>query len=72
MDEHISEMLGLVADLRAMGEEMKEALIVAMILGSLPEEYDSLVTALEVRPKEELTIMTIKERLIQAYSGISS
>lgn len=67
MDTHISQMLSLVDELQAIGEELKEQLVVAMILGSLPDEYDSLVTALETRPTAELTIISVKERLIQEY-----
>lgn len=38
-----------------------------MILGSLPESYNMLITALETRPIKDLTILLVKEMLIQDY-----
>lgn len=34
---------------------------------SLPAEYDSLVTALAIRPKAVLAINTMKEKVIHEY-----
>lgn len=67
MEVHIADMLNVVDELQALGEEMKEQFVMALILGSLPEKYDTLITALEVRPEEELTISMVTEKLIQDY-----
>lgn len=47
MNAHIREMLILVAELRTMGEKLKEQLVVALILG-LPDCYDAVVLSFEV------------------------
>uniref|UniRef100_T1GHI1 Retrovirus-related Pol polyprotein from transposon TNT 1-94 n=1 Tax=Megaselia scalaris TaxID=36166 RepID=T1GHI1_MEGSC len=67
MEAHIGEMLSTVDELKAPGKELKEQLADTMMLGSLPEPYEMLVSALEVRPETELTILDVKEKLIQEH-----
>lgn len=67
MEEHILEILKLVEQLEAMGESLAEHLVVAMILSSLPEKYNTLITALESRPEEDLKLEFIKGKLIDEY-----
>lgn len=38
-----------------------------MLLGSLPESYETLVTALESRPENEITLSIVKGKLIDEY-----
>lgn len=53
MEEHVATMQELVDKLTAIGEEIKDHLVVAMLLSSLPESYSSLLTALESRKKRK-------------------
>lgn len=61
MEVHLDEMLSTVDRLKCHGEDLKQPLVVALLLGSLPDDYDSLVTALEVRNENELTVNYVKE-----------
>lgn len=67
MEDHINGILCLVNELRALGEDIKDAMVVALMLGSLTEEYDSLISALEIKDEADLTVNYVKEKLIQAY-----
>lgn len=56
MEIHINRMLNAVDELAALGEVLKDKLIIAMLLSSLPDSYSTLVTALETRAEDELTL----------------
>lgn len=64
METHINRTLNMVDELAALGEVLKEKLIIAMLLTSLPESYSTLVIALETRAEDELTLQLIKGKLI--------
>jgi len=64
MEAHINRTLNMVDELAALGEVLKEKLIIAMLLASLPESYSTLVTALETRAEDELTLQLVKGKLI--------
>jgi len=59
MEIHINLMLNIVDELAALGEVLKDKLIIAMLLSSLPESYSTLVTALETRAEDELTLQLV-------------
>lgn len=67
MEEHVMTMQDLIDKLTTLGEEIKEHLFVAMLLSSLPESYGTLITALESRPEEELTLNFVTGKLIDEY-----
>jgi len=67
MEEHIINMSIIKDKLEAIGENIKEELFIAMILGSLPDSYNSLINALESRPEEDLTLSLVKGKLIDEY-----
>lgn len=67
MEDHINTILDMVNDLSALGEELAENLVVALMLVSLPESYDSLVTALESRSEDDLTLEMVKGKLISNF-----
>ncbi|XP_062709476.1 uncharacterized protein LOC134288474 [Aedes albopictus] len=67
MSEHLNEVTVLTNRLTAMGEELKEHWVVAMLLSSLPESYNSLITALESRPEYDLTLEYIKGKLLDEW-----
>jgi len=63
MEIHINLMLNIVDELAALGKVLKDKLIIAMLLNSLPESY-TLFTALETRAEDELTLQLVKGKLI--------
>lgn len=66
--DHINRMQELFMKLRDIGEdELSENWSVAMLLSSLPREYDSLTTALESRNEEELTFALVQQKVIAEY-----
>lgn len=67
MSSHLVEVEELVHRLSRMGEALKEHLVVAIILSSLPESYNPLVTALEGRPEEDLKVEYIKGKLLDEW-----
>ena len=68
MQEHINSMLDLVNQMKALRERMADNLVVALLLCSLPDNYDTLITALESRNDEDLTIEMVKGKLINEYT----
>lgn len=64
MKTHINRTLNMVDELAALGEVLKEKLIIAMVLASLPESYSTLVTALETRAEDELIFQLVKGKFI--------
>lgn len=67
MEEHVGGILTTVDELRALGEDIKDKMLIALLLGSLTDIYDPLISALEVKPEAELTVTFVKEKLLQAY-----
>lgn len=67
MNSHINNILTLKDKLFAMGEEIAESHIVALLLCSLPHSYDPLVTALEARPEDDLTLEFINKKLTDEF-----
>lgn len=57
MEEHIIIMSGCFEKLSALGQEFPDNLMTAMLLGSLPESYETLVTVLENRPDFSLNLI---------------
>lgn len=64
---HLFEVEELFDRLTQAGQELAESLKVAMILRSLPESYSGLVTALEGRPDEDLTLELVKSKLLDEF-----
>ncbi|XP_071576174.1 cytochrome P450 4C1-like isoform X3 [Temnothorax nylanderi] len=64
MESHLNAMLNSVDQLTALGEALKDKMVIAMLLCSLPESYNTLITALETRSEDELTIELVKGKLL--------
>lgn len=64
MESHLNAMLNSVDQLAALGEALKDKMIIALLLCSLPEPYNTLITALETRSEDELTIELVKGKLL--------
>lgn len=60
MTEYIRKTLETVELLRGLGEEINDFHVVAFLLKGLPESYDILVTALDARTDDELTLEYVK------------
>lgn len=67
MSNHLMEASELVHRLARIGESLKEHLVVAILLSSLPESYSPLVTALEGRPEEDLKVDYVKGKLLDEW-----
>lgn len=67
MSDHLVEVSQLVHRLARMNESLKEHLVVAILLSSLPESYSPLVTALEGRPEEDLKLDYVKGKLLDEW-----
>ena len=67
MQEHINYVLELSEKLNNIGESIKESHLGAILLCSLPANYEVLVTSLESKTEKELTLNYIKSKLIDEY-----
>lgn len=67
MEDHITEISDLVNKLAALGETLKGNLVAALLLSSCPDSYSALITGLESRQENELTLELIKGKLIDEY-----
>ena len=56
MQQCISAVLRLVEQLRGVGEEVSDHQVATLLLCDLPDEYETLITALEARDEDELTL----------------
>lgn len=68
MHAHINTILTLKDKLFAIGGEIKDSHIVALLLCSLPRSYDTLITALEARPENDLSLEFVKNKLTYEHS----
>lgn len=67
MEEHLNTALSKMGKLAAIGEILVDSLQIAIILAILPESSSTLVTALEARPTEDLTLSLVKGKLIDEF-----
>ena len=66
-EEHIIIMSDYFEKLAALGQELPNNLMAAMLLGSLPESNESFVTDLESRFEGDFTLNLVKRKLIDEY-----
>lgn len=65
---HINKLTDLFTKLRDIGEEMlSDRWSAAMLLSSLPDSYDALITSLESRREDEITFALVQQRVIAEY-----
>lgn len=66
-EAHVNKTNELFQKMLALGDNIRQDLIFsAVLLGSLPESYDNLITALEARD-EELTLNLVCSKVISEY-----
>ena len=67
MQEYIRCTLEVVDRLRGIGEDIRDFHVAALLLSGLPDSYETLVTALDARPDDELTLEYVKGKLVDEY-----
>lgn len=67
MERHLFELDELFDRLQCAGQELESSLKIAMVLRSLPDSFDILVTALESRKEEDLTMEIVKQKLLDEW-----
>jgi hypothetical protein len=68
MIAHINHMMDLVEKLKAIGENIPDQHIAALLLVSIPESYNNLITALEARDESVITTDLVKAKLADEYN----
>lgn len=63
IEEHLSKLTNIFQKLDDIGEKLSTHLKIALILSSLPKSWHNLVTALEVRKDDELTLELVQTKL---------
>lgn len=64
LESHLLNFDKILRDLKSVGGKMEEEDVICQLLLSLPENYDSVVTALETMKPDELTMEFVKGRLL--------
>ena len=64
MEQHLQVFTDLLQRIANTGDEIPAKWQVAMLLCSMPDSYDPLTTALEQRPRNELTLDLVKSKLL--------
>ncbi|XP_023242383.1 uncharacterized protein LOC111640590 [Centruroides sculpturatus] len=67
MERHLNSIEDLVDELTASGEQMSDRLMGILMLGSLPDNYNTLMTALEARADTDLTLGFVKIKIMEEY-----
>eukprot|EP00795_Rhopilema_esculentum_P004463 gene4463-20707_t len=67
MIDHINYIKTLAEHLEAVDDEIAEKDLVIILISSLPEEYNYLITALETIAEEKLSWNYVRDRLIHEY-----
>lgn len=69
MEAHVTKLAELFEKLNTLQPDkiLDDQWLVAILFSSLPEEYETLVTALEARPEQDLTLDMVKGKLIDEW-----
>lgn len=68
MEEHLNQMLTWFDELSEISKDnFDEKRKLIIILSSLNEEYDTLITALEARDEDDLTVELIRNKLLEEW-----
>lgn len=69
MEAHISALTELFEKLNGLQPEkvLDDQWLVSILFSSLPEEYETLVTVLEAKSEEDLTLNLVKGKLIDEW-----
>ncbi|KAG5673744.1 hypothetical protein PVAND_003764 [Polypedilum vanderplanki] len=67
MQKHLSKISTYIDELSEIGVDLDEQLIVGLVLASLNEDYDSVVTGIETWSQDRLKFKNVKDILNQEY-----
>ena len=67
MESHINELKTISEHLEALNDAVLEKDLVMILISSLPEDYNNLITALETLKEEQLTWTYVRDRLLSEY-----
>ena len=67
IQDYIRSVLELVERLHGIGENIPDFHVAALLLSGLPDSYETLVTALDARPDDELTLEYVKGKLVDEF-----
>lgn len=67
MEQHLQQITDWIDELTDLGDELEDKIVIRIILSSLNEQYDGLITALEVREEDELKLEFVKAKLIEEW-----
>ena len=67
MQSYIRTVLDLVDRLQGIGGDIPDFHAAALLLSGLLDSYETLVTALDARPENELTLEYVKGKLVDKY-----
>ena len=65
--EHLTHMSSLAEQLRELKEEISSTKFATVVLGNLPESYDTFLTSLNARNADDLDWEDVKGLLIEKY-----
>ena len=71
MLEHMNYIKTLSEHLEAVGDAVAENDLVIILISSLPEDYNYLITALETIAEDKLTWDYVRDRLIHEYDKMT-
>ena len=72
MTNHVSEIKTISEHLEAIGDPIVEHNLVVILISSLPEEFNYLITALETIAESTLTWDYVCERLIREANKLQN
>lgn len=64
MEKHLQDLQDWIDELKDLNYEFEEKYVKSIILASLNEDYDMIVTALEARDEDKLSVSEIKAKLL--------
>ena len=67
MVAHVNNLKTISEHLEALDDEVAEKDLVMILISSLPEEYNNLITALETLKEDKLTWNYVRDRVIHEY-----
>ena len=67
MMKHITEMTRIAEQLKEMKEEVSSKKFAIVMLGSLPDSYDTFLTSLNARNADDLDWTSVKSLLVEEY-----
>ena len=65
--EHITYTTSLSQRLKEMGEDVNDKKFATVLLGSLPESYDTFITSLNARDADKMSWNEIKPALVEEF-----